>query len=163
MANVKITPSNGKVQLSEHFTLEELIHSDTAQARGLNNTPNPLQVQSLFKVAALLEQIRNLLGGVPITVNSGYRSPAVNAAVGGVPTSDHQQGCAVDFVCPAYGSPLQICRTLAASSIKFRQLIQENTWVHISLPQGAGKDGEILTAIFGANGKVTGYRTGLPA
>lgn len=115
-------------QLSSHFTLAEL----TVTTTGLPNNPDPLQLARLFATATSMEQVRKLLGH-PITVNSGFRSAAVNKRVGGSPTSAHAQGFAVDFVCPAFGDPMAICRAIAASGIKFDQLIMEhNRWVHLS-------------------------------
>lgn len=146
------------MQLSPHFYLEELTHSDTAVRKGIDNTPNPVIVQNLFKVAAVLEQARKILGDKPILVSSGYRCPELNAAIGGAHNSEHTVGMAADFRCPSFGSPLQICQKLATSGLKFGQLIQEGTWVHISAPDGV-KDGQVLTAVFGEHG--TTYREGL--
>ncbi|WP_188063720.1 D-Ala-D-Ala carboxypeptidase family metallohydrolase [Sphingobium sp. KCTC 72723] len=115
-------------QLSKHFSLAEL----TITSSGLNNTPNATQLANLTKTAQAMEAVRTLLGR-PIRVNSGFRSAAVNRAVGGSPTSAHAQGYAVDFVCPAFGDPMTICKAIVASGIKFDQLIMEkNRWVHIS-------------------------------
>lgn len=76
--------------------------------------------------------MRALLGK-PVLVSSGYRSPLVNRAVGGAASSAHMLGCAADFSCPAYGSPLKICREIAGSDISFDQLIHElRAWVHIA-------------------------------
>lgn len=77
------------------------------------------------------------LGGNAITVNSAYRSPAVNAAVGGVPNSAHQQGNAADITCAGFGAPLAVAlaiqRWLTQNKIPFDQLIFEvNSWVHVS-------------------------------
>jgi zinc D-Ala-D-Ala carboxypeptidase len=146
MPGVIRNSTNGSVQLSPHFSLAELVESDTAIRLGLDNTPNPFVVQNLFKVASLLEQIRALLGDKVILVSSGYRSPAVNAAVGGATSSEHTQGCAADFRCPGFGTPLQIAAAIAKSNIQFGQLIQEGTWVHISIPGRFNR--QVLTAHF---------------
>ena len=120
-------------QLSPHFTLEEFTVSDTAKQLGLSNQPTPEMLQRLRHTAAEMEKVRTLLGGLPISVNSAFRSPAVNSAVGGVPTSAHQQAYAVDFTCAAFGSPFDVCKKIAASALKFDQLIHEKrVWVHIS-------------------------------
>jgi len=113
--------------LSPHFSQTEL----TVTTTGLKNDPGPKELANLAVTASLLEQIRSLLGH-PIRVNSGYRSPAVNKKVGGVATSDHLTGCAADFVCPAFGTPYEICKAIEASGIKFGQMIQEGSWVHVS-------------------------------
>jgi putative chitinase len=114
--------------LSRHFTLTELTVTDTDE----DNTPSATALKRLTTTARHMEAIRALLRK-PIVVNSGYRSPAVNKAVGGSLTSAHALGYAVDFVCPAFGEPIAICRAIKASKIEFDQLILEgNLWVHIS-------------------------------
>lgn len=146
MAKVTNKPA-GNVKLSQNFWLSELTASDTADRLGISNQPDPLALANLFKTAELLEQVRKLLGGNAILVSSGFRGQALNAAVGGSKTSDHMRGEAADFRCPGYGSPLDVCRAIAASKIKFGQLIWEfERWVHISIPNGSLRDCEILTA-----------------
>jgi hypothetical protein len=119
-------------QLSEHFSLEELTHTDT----GLDNTPDAAMVERLTTLAEFLEKVRALLGNNPITVDSAFRSPAVNAAVGGVPNSAHALGYAADILCPGFGSPYDVCIALSKAmdegKLDFDQLIQEGTWTHIS-------------------------------
>lgn len=120
------------MNLTPHFTLAELTHSQTAAREGLDNTPSAEMVDALRKTAELLERVRALLGK-PILVSSGYRSPLVNRAVRGAAHSAHMLGCAADFSCPAFGSPLKICHAIAASDISFDQLIHEyRAWVHIA-------------------------------
>ena len=155
------TSGNGNVQLSAHFYLSEFIESPTALRLGINNSPDPLAQSNLFKVAALMEEVRKLLGGKPIIVSSGYRSEALNRAVKGSRVSDHLRGEACDFTCPGYGTPLQIAAAIAKSGIKFGQLIEEfGGWVHISLPNRGVDNGQVLTARF-EGGKAT-YSRGLP-
>lgn len=152
------------MHLSPHFTLEELTRSEIALRRGLNNTPAAEILSTLRHTAAELERVRTLLG-YPIQVNSGYRSPDVNAAVGGSSRSQHVAGEAVDFVAPGYGSPLQVCRAIAESALEFDQLIYEGAWVHISFtrssawrsasaPFGRVQRRQVLTAHF-SGGRVT--------
>jgi zinc D-Ala-D-Ala carboxypeptidase len=152
--------SNGGIQLSPHFWMSELTESAQAMRLGIDNTPDPLVQANLFKVAALMEEVRALLGGKPIIVNSGYRSEALNRAVKGSRVSDHLRGEACDFVCPGYGTPLQIAAAIAKSGIKFGQLIYEGSWVHISLPNRGRDNGQVLTARF-VEGKAI-YSQGLP-
>ena len=96
-----ITEINTNMKLSEHFTLRELCKTRT----GIENVPNEAQVENLKRVCQWLEQLRrrwnNLYGegNDPIVINSGFRSPEVNKAVGGVSTSNHLTGCAVDIRC----------------------------------------------------------------
>lgn len=126
------------MNLSKNFTLQELTVSDWAARNGVDNTPPLDVVANLTKVAEKLEEVRAILGQ-PIIVNSGYRSPKVNKAIGGKPTSQHQYGQACDFKCPAFGSPEKIVRALAESNLKYDQLILEfatpdgGGWVHLSI------------------------------
>lgn len=114
--------------LSNHFSLEEMI---ATQHRGIDNEPPSRIVEVLRDTAERMEAVRELLGQ-PIHVNSGFRSAALNAAVGGARTSAHMTGRACDFICPGFGSPLKVCRAVEASDITFDQLIYEGTWCHIS-------------------------------
>lgn len=153
------TSGNGNVQLSTHFYLSEFIESPTALRLGIDNSPDPLAQANLFKVAEMMEQVRKLLGGKPIIINSGYRSAALNKAIGGSRVSDHLRGEACDFVCPGFGTPLQICALISSSGIKFGQLIEEGRWVHLSLPNRGIDNGQVLTAHF-VDGKAR-YSKGL--
>ena len=133
--------------LSPHFTLDELTISETAERLGLDNTPGPDALAALRCTAAYLEDVRLRLAAAPILVSSGYRSPAVNAAVGSKLDSQHVLGQAVDFIAPRYGSPAQIVTTLAGSDIPFDQLILEfGRWVHISF-KAAGAPRRMAFAI----------------
>ncbi|MDZ4372303.1 MAG: D-Ala-D-Ala carboxypeptidase family metallohydrolase [Phenylobacterium sp.] len=104
----------------------------TTLHRGIENSAPPEVVVNLRATAEQMERVRALLGDRPITVSSGYRSPALNRAVGGAPRSAHLFGYAVDFNCYGFGHPLAVCRAIAGSDIPFDQLIEEGTWVHIS-------------------------------
>ncbi|MDR7332253.1 D-Ala-D-Ala carboxypeptidase family metallohydrolase [Roseateles asaccharophilus] len=120
-------------QLSPNFSLAEFIRSDTAERYKLDNTPPPEVQARLQRTAELMERVRELLGGRAIHINSGYRGPAVNKAVGGVDSSAHTQGWAVDFVCPDFGTPFKVCEELVASDLLFDQLIHEyGRWTHLS-------------------------------
>lgn len=121
------------MNITTHFTLEELTASQTAVRRGLDNTPTPEALANLKQVAATLELVRYEFGA-PVLVSSGYRSPAVNAAVGGAKDSAHMEGRAADFSIPAYGTPLEVAMKISASHIMFDQLIHEfGSWVHLGL------------------------------
>ena len=123
------------MNLSDHFTLAEFTVSETAARRGIDNTPSPDVVNKLMITARGLERVRSLLGK-PITVTSGYRSAAVNKAVGGAGMSQHILGEAADFICPAFGDPMAVCKAILKSDIVFDQLIHEfGRWVHISFSQ----------------------------
>lgn len=114
-------------QISQHFSLEELTRTDT----GLENDPGIAMAGNLARLAETLEQVRELLG-VPIRINSGYRSEEVNAKVGGVRTSAHLFCRAADFV--PVGMPLaDAFDDIRKSGITFDQLILEPTWIHIGI------------------------------
>jgi hypothetical protein len=132
--------------LSAHFSLAELTISQAATRLDIDNTPNEAQADNLRRLAETLEQVRSVLGK-PVTVNSGFRSAAVNVAVGGVPTSEHCDGRAADIICPAYGNPYQVAKAIYDAGLEFNQLILEfGQWVHISIPrQGSAPKGESLT------------------
>lgn len=146
------------MNLSSHFTLAELTNSQEAVRKGLDNSPTPEILENLRQTAAGLERVREILDE-PMFISSGYRSPKVNAAVGGSRTSQHMNGEAVDFTSPNYGTPLQICQAIVSNAdfIDFDQLIYEGTWVHISFSDTPRR--EVLTARF-AGGKAS-YTRGL--
>ncbi|ATC34125.1 DUF882 domain-containing protein [Caulobacter vibrioides] len=133
------------MQMSAHFTLAEMTVSARAKRERIDNTPPPDIIARLKVVAAQMERVRERLGGKPITITSCYRSPALNAKTpGAAKASAHSQGWAVDFVCPGFGSPLQVADWLARSTISFDQLIHEHgVWVHISFDPR--RRGELLT------------------
>lgn len=139
------------VQLSPHFSLDELT---ATQHRGIDNALPAGLLPALTDTAERMEAVRALLGQ-PIHVNSGYRSPELNAAVGGSKASAHMSGHAVDFICPGIGAPLAVCRVIAASSLAFDQLIEEGTWVHISFAPALRR--QVLTKRAGG-GYVVGLR-----
>ena len=119
-------------RLSRYFTLARLAHSDTARSRGIDNTPPDALLPNLRLLARGLDRVRLLLGR-PLEISSGYRCPDLNAAVGGVPDSQHALGLAVDFTCPTFGPPLAVARAIRDSEILFDQCIYEFAeWIHLS-------------------------------
>lgn len=126
------------MNLSEHFTLEELTHSEVAERKNLDNTPNALEVSNLVRLAVLLEEVRSLLNK-PILLNSGFRSKAVNDSVGSKDTSQHRIGCAADIRVPGM-TPKQVVEAVIASDIGYDQIIEEfGSWTHISVPDTAAR------------------------
>ncbi len=125
------------MQLSPHFSLEEFCVSQTAARLGLSNDP-PLEVVSNLKRTAIgLERVRVLLNANAIHINSGYRSPKVNAAVGSKPTSQHVTGQAADIICPTFGTPERVMEVIVNSAVDYDQIILEfGSWVHISFTNG---------------------------
>ena len=128
------------MNLTEHFTLEELTHTDH---RELENIPNETEQANIQRLAEFLEAVKTLLGGKPIMVNSAFRSKAVNDAVGSKDTSQHRIGCAADIRVPGM-TPDQVVRAIIASDLEFDQVIREFSdpvkgggWTHISIPNQA--------------------------
>lgn len=133
------------MKLTPHFTMDEVTFSSTALRLGIRNDL-PVGLMTNVQLAANgMEAVRALLGQ-PVHVDSWYRCPELNHAVGGSGTSDHPYGWAVDFVCPAFGSPLEVCRAIRDSSIQFGQLIFEGQWTHISFNPAV--DRKLTTATF---------------
>jgi zinc D-Ala-D-Ala carboxypeptidase len=119
------------VKLSEHFSLEELTRTDH---RTLDNTPDPIALANLQRLAEFLERVREVLGGKPVMVNSAYRSKAVNDAVGSKDTSQHRLGLAADFRVPGM-TPQEVVGAIVDSGIPYDQVIKEyDSWTHISIP-----------------------------
>ncbi len=159
------------IHLTEHFTLEELAHSDTALRLGIDNTPGATIVPHLITLTLGLEKIRALLER-PLLVRSGYRCEALERLLCEKDfrawcarrgrTGDgkdwreyfnakaHPQGYAADFICPGFGEPPRIVRLIAGSAIEFDQLIEEGTWVHVSFDPRMRRN--VLAATFGADG-----------
>jgi hypothetical protein len=119
------------MQLSEHFTLEELTHNDD---RERENTPNDTEKNNLKRLAEFLEEVKTVLGGKPVMVNSAFRSKAVNDAVGSKDTSQHRIGCAADLRIPGM-TPDEVVKSIISSGIAYDQIIREfDRWTHISVP-----------------------------
>jgi len=159
------------MELSKHFTLEEGKFSSTALRMGINNTPTDEIIERMKVAAECMEKVRKALGNIPIHVDSWYRCEALERVITakdyvrwcnqhGHPLMSswnlyfrrkaHPKGYAVDFVCPEFGTPLEIVKALVKAKIKFDQLIQEGTWVHISFDPMMR--GEVMTATFAGDG-----------
>ena len=142
-----ITEINTNMKLSEHFTLREL----TKTSVNIENVPSEAQVENLKRVCRWLERLRKRWndkygdGDDPIIINSGFRSPEVNKAVGGVPTSNHLTGCAVDIRCIGIEQALRYAAILLDISDMSREdfdelLIEQKgrvIWIHFAVrPSG---------------------------
>jgi hypothetical protein len=120
------------MRLSDNFSLAQLTDSETARQNGIDNTPPAEIIGNLKRLAAGLEKVQALLGA-PLDISSGYRCAALNEAVGGTGNSQHVQGLAADFVCPGFGPPMDVARTILLSGMEFDQCILEyGRWVHLS-------------------------------
>jgi hypothetical protein len=129
--------------LTPNFTLEELTHTDH---RELDNTPTTAEkciidgkevmvnaYENLPRLANFLEQLKVILGGKPIMVNSAFRSESVNTAVGSKNTSDHRRGCAADIRVPGM-TPDEVTRAIIASDLPYQQVIREfDRWTHVAI------------------------------
>ncbi len=145
-------------RLTKNFNLSEFVVSQTAARKGLKNEPGAADLANIRNfLAPGLQKVRDLLGS-PIVITSAYRSPIVNAAIGGSRTSQHMVGLAADFTSPQFGTPLDICRAIVKSGIDFDQLIFEGSWTHISFNAKPRKS--VLTAHFEHGG--VRYTPGLP-
>ena len=121
--------------LSPNFSLDELTHTDHRQ---FDNTPNADELANLSRLAAFLEQVKTVLGGKPVMINSAFRCKQVNDAVGSKDTSQHRIGCAADIRVPGM-TPDEVVKAIIASGIGYDQLIREfDRWTHISVPNVAG-------------------------
>jgi hypothetical protein len=122
------------MNLTPHFTLEELTASETAERNGWDNSPNDQELANLTRLADFLEQVKVVLNGKPIMISSGLRTKKVNDAVGSRDTSQHRIGCAADFRVPGM-TPDQVVKAIIASGIGYDQVIREfDRWTHISVP-----------------------------
>lgn len=118
-------------QLSPHFSLEELTHTDH---REFDNIPNDSEKNNLKRLAEFLEQVKEVLGGKPIMVNSAFRCKQVNDAVGSKDTSQHRIGCAADIRVPGM-TPDEVVKAVIAAQLPYDQIIREfDRWTHISVP-----------------------------
>jgi len=119
------------MNLTEHFTLEELTHTDH---REFDNTPNDAELENLKRLAEFLEEVKSALGGRPVMVNSAFRSKQVNDAVGSSDKSQHRLATAVDFRVPQL-TPDEVVKTIIASGLAYDQIIREfDRWTHVSIP-----------------------------
>lgn len=119
------------MNLTLHFTLEELTFTDH---REFDNTPNEQELANLKRLSLFLEEVKKLLGGKAIMVNSAFRSEQVNAAVGSKNTSQHRRGCAADIRVPDM-TPDEVVQAIINSDLQYDQCIREfDRWTHVSIP-----------------------------
>ena len=131
------------MNITPHFTLDELTFTDH---REFDNEPDYDETENLLRLAKLLEQVKSVLGGVPIMVNSAFRCKEVNDAVGSKDTSQHRLGCAADIRVPGM-TPDEVVKAIIAAGLPFDQLIREfDRWTHISVPnvESAKPRGQVL-------------------
>ena len=157
-APAPVAAAVGKVsadmQLSEHFNLKEFTKSETAIRKRIDNTPNSVHASNLQKVCEkILEPVRNHFQK-PVRINSGYRGPALNSAVGGSSKSQHCNGEAVDFEIDGLANP-ELAKWVA-ENCEFDQIILEfydpkegpnSGWVHASYTSKGANRKQKLTAV----------------
>ena len=118
------------MQITPSFSLAELTHTDH---REFDNVPNEDELANLYRLADFLEQVKALLGGKPIIVNSAFRSKAVNDAVGSSDKSQHRRGCAADIRVPGM-TPDEVVKAIVGSDLPYDQVIREfDRWTHVSI------------------------------
>lgn len=118
----------------KYFTIKELTRSDTARRMGIDNSPPANAVTALHAlVDHVLDPLREAWGG-PIRVNSGYRCPELNKAVGGTPTSQHQRGEAADITVGTRRGNRQLLALMKQMKLPVDQCIDEKgcRWIHVS-------------------------------
>jgi zinc D-Ala-D-Ala carboxypeptidase len=130
--------------MTPNFTLSEFTQSKTAVKRGIDNTLPPELQNEAFATLSMMENIRAYLSDlagheVRIYISSGYRTPELNAAIGGDPKSDHMKAAAVDWTAPDFGTPIEVAKALQANmdNLGIGQLINEfpssrSPWIHTS-------------------------------
>jgi uncharacterized protein YcbK (DUF882 family) len=129
------------MNLSPHFTLDELTHTDH---REIDNSPTQAEISNLQQLANFLEEVKTVLGGKPIMISSGFRCKALNDAVGSKDTSQHRTGFAADFRVPGM-TPDEVVRAVIASGIGYDQIIREfDRWTHISVANNPRKQALII-------------------
>lgn len=132
------------MHLSTHFSLDELMFSQTAARNGIDNTPPQAVIERLESLCLdVLEPIRAHFG--PVHITSGYRCLELNRRIGSKDTSQHTKGEAADIVTSS--RPLAVCRWIEASGLPFHQLIHEfGRWTHVSIaPPGESPRRQTLT------------------
>jgi hypothetical protein len=137
-----------EMNLSRNFTLRELVRSSTAAARGIDNTPSLEAVRALELLARrTLQPLRDAIGA-PLTVSSGYRSPELNAAVGGAAKSQHMKGQAADVTAAGLSS-LELLQVVQAAAIPFDQAITYDNKPHLHLSYTESPRGQVLRRVGG--------------
>jgi len=138
------------MKLSEHFSLQEMTKSQTGERKGIENTPGPKEIENLKQLCEnVLEKIR-INFGRPVVVNSGYRGPKLNKAIGGARNSQHLTGQAADIEIPGMDNKILFC--WIKNNLNFDQLILEyykpgipdSGWVHVSW-NSSGNRKQVIT------------------
>lgn len=145
--------------MTRHFSLAELIASDTATRQGIDNRPPEDALPNLERLMRTLEGVRTAVGDRPVVVTSGYRCERLNRHIGGSKTSAHMDGRAADIKVVGL-TPLEVAEKIVADGLILDQLIYEGNWVHVGIAkQGESPRQQVLTAKF-RDGRAT-YHQGI--
>ena len=137
------------MNLTPNFTLEELTHTDH---REFDNMPDADELANLYRLADFLEQVKVVLGGKPIMINSAFRCAEVNKAVGSSDKSQHRHGCAADIRVPGM-TPDEVVTAIIESGLPFDQVIREfDRWTHVSIPNTEDADPRAMALIIDKQG-----------
>ena len=121
------------MNLSPNFTLEEMTASETAERHGIDNTPNNDVLMNLRRLALFLEEVRTVVG-MPLRINSAFRSVDANRLVGGKSTSQHCLGVAADLKVKGM-TPNEVVSAIIKAGLPYDQVIREfDSWTHVSIP-----------------------------
>lgn len=131
--------SKSNMKLTQHFTLEEFVNSDTAKRKHIDNTPSANAIKNIQALCQEVLEPARIEYGRAMIISSGYRSEQLNKAVGGAKNSQHMTGCAADIVCSDPEKLFEIMR-----KGKFDQLLWEHKgktqWLHVSYrPNGVNR------------------------
>lgn len=132
MAKVTIKPA-GNHKLSAGFWLSDLVCAESARHPTVVNQPDVFALANLHKVAAMVEKVKAVLGGLPVAILAGFRSVDLNDLLGGEPDSPMLRGEAVRFCCPEYGDAQAVYAAVVNSGIKFGEVTLGCGWVQVSI------------------------------
>ena len=148
------------MKLSKNLSLKEMTKSRTALRRGIDNSPTQEHIENMMELAANIFQPVREYFGVPIYISSGYRSEALNKAIGGSKTSQHSKGQAMDIDRDGHSQPDNVdIFNFIRNYLNFDQLIWEfgdttnPDWVHVSYNTNGSQRNQILRAYKKPNGK----------
>jgi hypothetical protein len=139
------------MNLSPNFTLEEMTVSETAARHGIDNMPDNDALMNLRRLALFLEEVRTVLG-VPLRINSAFRSVEANRLVGGKSTSQHCRGVAADIRVKGM-TPDQVVKAIIKAKLPYDQVIREfDSWTHVSIPNTKDEKPRKMALVIDKNG-----------
>ena len=139
------------MNLSPNFTLEEMTASESAVRHGIDNTPPNEVLMNLRRLALFLEDVRKAIG-IPLHINSAYRSPEANKIVGGKATSQHCKGTAADLKVKGM-TPDQVVKAIIKAGLPYDQVIREfDSWTHVSISNTKDEKPRKMALIIDKNG-----------